>query len=433
MIKHKTKIAALLGLTLLLAGCKSKVEDPYSSYTPEIRNKLKKADGLFYDARFDEAQKAYSEILEADENCVDARIGLGRALRYQGDMEAAAQEFAKAYEADSEHARACLYYGSSLIPWYGMAPADKPEAELVNEAIELMEKALAKDAMLFDAHTMLWPAYLFIGEVEKAENQLKAMVEKGYFPKAVLDYGYNLLADADEGAILFTNGDMDTYPLIALQLSKGTRTDVKVVNLALLNLGWYAAFVKNRLGVPISLTDDELKILQPKQSDEGVKLISDILIDDIIENAGDVSVFFAMVPEDRISMHCKCFSRGGLLTKLEREPVEKPFDREKAVKNMDEIYRLDLPEKIIVWTFNPSPLTKHYEILFVNYGVIYLRIAEDFAEEGLIEDAVAYLKKAAELFDTYEFTDFLGKTLELWQKIKPDDPEAKGYKKALGT
>lgn|GEM_PF-6051203 len=69
----------------------------------------------------------------------------------------------------------------------------------------------------------------------------------------------------------------------------------------------------------------------------------------------------------------------------------------------------------------------------MNYGTIYLGIAQDFAAEGLTEDAVTYFKKAAELFENYDFTDFLEKTVELWQTINPDDPEAERYKKALST
>jgi len=70
------------------------------------------------------------------------------------------------------------------------------------------------------------------------------------------DYGYNILQTCQPDAILFTNGDNDTYPLWYLQVVEGIRRDVSVINLSILNLSWYIKELRDREPkVPIILTD----------------------------------------------------------------------------------------------------------------------------------------------------------------------------------
>lgn len=78
-----------------------------------------------------------------------------------------------------------------------------------------------------------------------------------------LDMAKNFLNSLEPNAILFCNGDNDTYPLWYAQNVEGIRTDVRIINESLLPTEWYSSVLLDKVyksdPLPLTVTKNDLK------------------------------------------------------------------------------------------------------------------------------------------------------------------------------
>ncbi|MFH2141481.1 MAG: hypothetical protein ABIJ97_03595 [Bacteroidota bacterium] len=96
------------------------------------------------------------------------------------------------------------------------------------------------------------------------EPELARMyIVDGLYNEFWISIAKNFLNSCDKNAIIFTNGDNDTYPLWYVQEKFGFRTDVSVINLSLLNTDWYIDMIQEKYPdsnpIKISFTKEQYK------------------------------------------------------------------------------------------------------------------------------------------------------------------------------
>ena len=99
--------------------------------------------------------------------------------------------------------------------------------------LSLIEKAYQLQPDRPDTYYPFISYYEFTGQDKKMEEFCEKLYQSKDIAPGLVDYNYNVLMSTDTNAILFTNGDNDTYPIWILQKALGIREDVTVLNVSI--------------------------------------------------------------------------------------------------------------------------------------------------------------------------------------------------------
>jgi tetratricopeptide (TPR) repeat protein len=244
------------------------------------------------------------------------------------------------------------------------------------------------------------------------------------------DLAYNMLQPLERNALLFTNGDNDTFPLWYIQEVEHFRTDVRILNLSLLNTDWYVRQLRDYSPkVDIGWTDKEIEAVRAvpekfvdyaqgvTRKDQYVSYLrankiekyvpdpdefiysKDIASRRIIEREyGKKPIYFAVTVPDqmgftnRLTMEGIVFRFGDA-----HKGKEEAIDVDKTLNNLNDVYLYrGLLNKDHTYD-NSVYKDDNAQKLVQNYAAGYIRAAEQLIDDGRNEEALRAADQASEM------------------------------------
>lgn len=226
-------------------------------------------------------------------------------------------------------------------------------------------------------------------ELHEQEVKQKEFLEKMYkshdIAPGLIDYNYNVLMSTDNNAILFTNGDNDTYPVWVLQKILGVRQDVLVLNVSLIMAD--QKYLKEKLSEKkIKIDFEDLPKYRTKEFASGLgKYIS--------ENYPKIPVYFALTVYDS---YINTLKDNLYITGLAYKYSERRVDNFALIKkNLENNFRLDYLD--YDWYSQDYLATSLMPQLNMNYVVSMVMLAEHYKDSGEDNRSLKWREQALQI------------------------------------
>ena len=335
------------------------------------------------------------------------------------------------------------------ISWLSMEPYPYNHLEIVNKN-DIIKKAVDY-LSLPRIYAVRFLETITLDDLYKeSSSEINIHKWRNIYTPIIYEMARKLISSTDKNAILFTNGDMDTFYPWDLQNKENYREDVAIVNLSLLNTPWFIKLIRDEKGVIFNLTDEEIDNLQPEKLKEekqfrindnivinfksGKNLyIKDKAVLQIIkDNFGKRPIYFAITVADHV----------GFDNYLQSEGMADRLVETKGKNQIDPVRLNYYLENVFTYNecFDENGNIigdKQARRLINNYGAVFMRMSTTFYQNGDYENAVGYLKKAmdfvhekdrylpslANLYYEMGLYDSALSVIEPLVKRNPEDPQ----------
>lgn len=225
---------------------------------------LDEALALFRENNLEEALPLFEQLAKSSDENPEPHAWLAETYRRLGKKKEAIESARQALTINSRHSFAHLVIAEAANPLTG----EWEEANSDTTWLHLT-KAIESDPTDGNPWLLAWGQAIQRGDAQMVHKAQRQFAETGFLTKTALLYGRWMLRALPENAILITNGDMDTYPPLAVQETEQFRRDVAIVNRGILNTAWYARFIRDNWSVPLPVNDAQLEQLRVYKDEQG--------------------------------------------------------------------------------------------------------------------------------------------------------------------
>lgn len=371
---------------------------PNSNLTAQEKSKLQKVHRYCYVIETKEWYKNQAELwkmeIEKDKMNEDAWYSYYFANRYA----TMGSDWKKRKELLKSIVKECrTALPESYLPHYLIYYND-------DRKLEHLEAAYKINPDKTDLYWEFIQYYETAGNTEKMNEFCQKLYKSDDIISSLYDYSMNVFSSLEENAIVFTNGDNDTYPMWILQGAKNIRKDVSVVNAHALQ------FLRDYMKIKFERTG--IKIDFEKLPNDDVPLSSFIkeTVIQIEKNNPEVPIYFVpTMSYDSIREIEKDLHITGLAFKYSTNE----FDNSKKLKeNIEAKFRIDYMEEDWLNEFHISKSI--IQRLNLNYITGFMELSKLYDKEGNILKSEYWKNKSASLAEK------AGET-ELEEKIRTEN------------
>ena len=252
--------------------------------------------------------------------------------------------------------------------------------------IDLIERALQLCPDCAELYENLGSIYELTDADERATEIWTKLYQSRHIAPGLFDFNYNILMSTGENAILFTNGDNDTFPTWVLQRAKGIRPDILLLNLNLVqNYRFY-------LAAELRQRDIDIDVDALSQDDPAT--FTTALVAAIDQAAPDVPVYFALTVSNQFKkqLHNRLYMVG-LASRYSTGGID---NLGRLTNNIENRFRLDYLNH--GWYSEDHPSTRPVvEHLNTNYAYPFLLLADHYRAGGETARSARWRNRAFDL------------------------------------